>query len=175
MNESALEKTLREDTQNLQEGSTGWSRVPQCYSKEVLGSCNKNCCFLSKRYSTCSSKIFCAMTLHLDWNVQPHLLLRIGSHEVHRLNVAKCLPLDTLSSSKGPRGKNCSKVLHILIKPSFDLILFNSQHMAKRMTEAFVTKSHFLPLLGLGNKGNKNVNFRIWVQIFWSILISRIP
>lgn len=30
------------------------------------------------------------MTLHLEWNVQPHLLLRIGTHRAHRLNVAKC-------------------------------------------------------------------------------------
>lgn len=101
------------------------------------------------------------MTLHLEWNVQPRLLARIGTHGAHRLNVAKCCANIHFEFIKRAQGQELLQGFTHPHKALFCSDLFNSQHVTKRMTKAFVTKSHFLPLLGSGNKGNKNVNF--WI------------
>lgn len=96
--------------------------------------CNKRHHFLNKRYSACDWKILSAMALH--WNrTWGHILYwETDSQRLRNPTQHNVVLIFILSSSKGPRGKNCIKILHILLTPSSVLTHFNGQYTTKRMT-----------------------------------------
>lgn len=96
--------------------------------------CNKRHHFLNKRYSTYDWKILSAMALHWNKTCCPIFYWETDSQRLRDATQHNAVLTFILSSSKGLRGKNCVKILHILLTPSSVLTHFDSQYTTKRMT-----------------------------------------